>query len=297
MVRSVCCVIVTYNTGASLPGCFDSIKGQVERVVIVDNGSDEETISALNELGKLHSNVKIFYNGENLGIAAALNVGVKYALEEGYGFVLTLDHDSQAKPDMVEKLLDTYDSLISQHIDNVAIVEANLFDINIGQYQFRQEIFKGGDIKEVTLLTSGSLINTGVFEKTGFFNELLFLYYIYDDFCLRCMESGWRIFICRGAVLHHQEGRKEIKKFLWKKFICRNYSHHAIYYISRNSIYMLKKYFKCHRYCDCYEIVKRLCSQAVQIILFAESKSQLFDFMTKGIYDGIGDRYGKLVIE
>jgi rhamnosyltransferase len=298
MTKNVCCIIVTYNTGAELLRCFDSIREQVKRVIIVDNGSDEETTSVLNDVEKAHSNVTIFYEQENLGIAAALNIGVKYALEKGYEWILMLDHDSEAKPGMVEKLLNAYDSLVSQHIDNIAIIGANLFDTNIKEYQYLQEMFRGSDIKEVThALTSGSLINAGVFEKTGFFNELLFLYYVDDDFCLRCRNSGWRIYACRDAVLLHQEGRKEIRKFLWKRFVCRNYNHQAIYYISRNSIYMLKKYFKCHQYYNCYKIIKHLCSQAVQIILFAETRFELLDFMIKGIYDGIKGRYGKLVIE
>ena len=48
--NSVCGIIVTYNIGNNLYKCFNSIEGQVEKLVIVDNGSNKETIDVLKEI-------------------------------------------------------------------------------------------------------------------------------------------------------------------------------------------------------------------------------------------------------
>ena len=45
--NSVCCIIVTYNIGDKFNTCYDAIAKQVEKVIVVDNGSNEETIKAI----------------------------------------------------------------------------------------------------------------------------------------------------------------------------------------------------------------------------------------------------------
>lgn len=43
-MSKICAIIVTYNTGNNLYDCFNAIKNQVQEVIIVDNGSNCETI-------------------------------------------------------------------------------------------------------------------------------------------------------------------------------------------------------------------------------------------------------------
>lgn len=43
-ISNICAIIVTYNIGKDLYKCFNSIVNQVDKVVIVDNGSSKETI-------------------------------------------------------------------------------------------------------------------------------------------------------------------------------------------------------------------------------------------------------------
>jgi len=295
MKSDVCAIIVTYNAGKKLLACLRSIKHQVEEVVFVDNGSDEETVSLLNDIGSTYDGVKIFYNPENLGIAAALNIGVRYCLSRGYKWILTLDHDSEATPDLVEKLVGAYEELRKRGTENIAIVAANLFDTNIRSFMTRQEWFKGDDVRQGNrALTSGSLFNAAVFEQVGFFNDDLFIYYVDDDFCLRCTSKGWGIYKCRSAVLLHQEGVKEVREFLWKKFIYRNYDSSARYYISRNAVHMAKSYLRHGRYYNCWKIAERLSSQAVRIVLFGKNRGILLRFMLKGLFDGIMGKYGRI---
>ncbi len=59
----------------------------------MDNGSDKEPVAVLKFLNdKL--NVDIIYNDENLGIATALNIGIKYAEKSNCKWILTMDNDS-----------------------------------------------------------------------------------------------------------------------------------------------------------------------------------------------------------
>jgi len=292
MRNSVCSVIVTYKIGRDFSKCFKSIQNQVEEVIVVDNGGDKETIFVLNTFEKTYDNLKVFYNGENLGIAAALNIGVEYAIEKGYTWILTLDHDSEAIPHMVEKLLITYETLSNKGVGEIGIMAANSVDKNING---KQLFDTSGEVKEVEkTISSGSLIKSCVFEKVGFFNESLFMYYVDDDFCLRCRNNNWRIFVCCSAMLLHKEGDKEARRFLWKHCIYDNYDYCAMYYILRNTVYMLSNYYRYRKYC--YYTIRRVCIDTIKIVLFGKDRIRLIYFMTKGLLDGIRGRYGKLVI-
>jgi len=299
MRNGVCAIIVTYNIGRAVAGCFDSIKEQVEEVVVVDNGSSSETVSILGDIERDNSNVRVFYNGKNVGIAAAFNTGVRYAKEKKYKCVLLLDHDSEATAEMVDKLLDGYRLLGEKGIGDIAIVAANAFDKNAQRFIVRQSFFDDGrEIAEVeNAISAGSLVNIEVFESVGLFNEALFAYYVDDDFCLRCRGKKWKIFIYKQAVLLHEEGRKEIKKFLGREFIFSNYNFYACYYISRNGIYMLKSFFKAYRYGSCLKVIGRQFSDIFKVILFGKTRGRMIRFMLRGIWDGIMNRYGKLETE
>jgi rhamnosyltransferase len=296
MKNSICAIIVTYQIGKDLLKCLNSVKDQVQETVIVDNGSDAETVSVLKEIERTCNNVKVIYNRRNLGIAVALNVGVRYALDRQYKWVLTMDHDSEAAPGMVESIIKAYDQLAARGTENIGIIAASFVDRNVQtSYGQEKQSKQASGIEEVLrCISSGSMINCAVFKKVGFFNEHLFMYYVDDDFCLRCKDKNWRIYISRAATFIHSEGRRQIKKLVWKTFIYRNYDFLAMYYMARNGVYMLKKHFNYPRYCW-GGVIKHLCNIIITMILFSRNRTTLIRYTLKGIWHGITGRYGMLV--
>jgi rhamnosyltransferase len=288
----VCAIIVTYNIGAGILKCFDSIEGQVNEVVIIDNGSDKNTIDVLKGLER-QTNLRIFYNDENMGIAAAFNTGITYALKKGYDWVLTLDHDSIATPDMVQDLLEAYDFLKSKGQNSkVGILCPVPYDINAKIY-LRREMKSTDDIVNVKMaISSGSLTSRNVFKDIGLFNEELFLYYVDDDFCLRLRKAGYKIFLVKRAILLHAEGRREFKRLLWKSVPFNNYSATANYYVFRNGIFILKK----HMLFDgsyMMIIMLRMTADLVRIVLFSNDKLNNIKQSLTGLGHGIIGKYGR----
>ena len=101
---TVCAVIVTYFPDpGQLHELLESIAGQVEATIIVDNTPSpgapelEEMLAAT--LGPTSHTIRF---GENRGIAAAQNTGIARAIEQGFGYVILLDHDSVLDAGMVE---------------------------------------------------------------------------------------------------------------------------------------------------------------------------------------------------
>lgn len=95
--------IVTYNSGRFIKRCLESVLEQKYPnldVVVVDNASTDGTVDILEQFA---DKVRIYYNSENLGFAAAQN----QAIELGRGeWVLTLNPDVLLMPDFIEQLVD-----------------------------------------------------------------------------------------------------------------------------------------------------------------------------------------------
>src|SRR5580765_2352654 len=103
----ICGVVVSYKGADTVGSAVSSILGQVDAVRVIDNGSDEATKEILSGLVRqLGDRVTVTWNGENQGLARALNQGVQWAIENGFRYVLTMDQDSAAAEGMVDGLVE-----------------------------------------------------------------------------------------------------------------------------------------------------------------------------------------------
>src|SRR5687767_1872703 len=97
---SVCGVVVTYHPE---PDALENVRMMVAecgRVIVVDNASTPATQARLAAV----SGVELIALPENQGVATALNVGARRAMEHGFGWVVTFDQDSTPEPAMVAAL-------------------------------------------------------------------------------------------------------------------------------------------------------------------------------------------------
>ena len=162
--NSVCGIIVTYNIGNDFYKCFNSVRDQVEKVIIVDNGSDEDTTSVLKNIKKNNNHVEVIYNKENLGIGHALNQGVELALENNFEWILTMDNDSEATNSMVDIMINTYNKAISECKTNVVsifprYIEKGFYDSNLNEKsESRLNEYEGVECE----ITSGNLLKADI---------------------------------------------------------------------------------------------------------------------------------------
>ena len=103
----VCAVVVTYNPKPAFVENVAAVSAQVDHTVVVDNGSSSETEVHLVGL-ESRFGCKVIRNRQNLGIAAALNIGVKCAMEAGFDWVATFDQDSRVSDGFISLMLETY---------------------------------------------------------------------------------------------------------------------------------------------------------------------------------------------
>src|SRR2546427_11959483 len=91
---TVCAVIVTHNPNARFEGALDAVVPQVDHVFVVDNATTAVIRRWIYNLVEGRRNVSLIQNGTNLGLATAMNQGVRAALLRNCDWVLTLDQDS-----------------------------------------------------------------------------------------------------------------------------------------------------------------------------------------------------------
>jgi len=233
-------VVVTYNPGPDLRENLTSVRAQVNELLIVDNGSaDAHAVEVIGrECGCL-----VVRNGENLGLATALNQAVAHAKAAGFAWLLTLDQDSRPNPGVVSGLL----SLSSRLADNckVGVVGAGHRDRATGEdyRQLGEVLSQTTDWLEVrTTITSGSLFRVRLFDRTGPFDDRLFIDAVDHDFCLRCRRMGYSIFESRYHHIDHALG--EISAVRIGPLTVRTTNHNAVrrYYITRNTLEVCRRY-------------------------------------------------------
>lgn len=282
---SVCCIIVTYNIGERFYRCFNSVYNQVNEVIIVDNASDEVTINVLKDL-ELKDRVKIVYNKENYGIAKALNIGVKYAIENKFEWVLTLDNDSKVTIDMVDSMLKTYEiakkkeglnlvSVFPTYIEENFEKESDEISSNSCNYGYKL-------IDES--ITSGNLIKTNIFNKVGFFEEKYFIDQVDTEFCLRLRSKNYKQILCDGAILVHSVGNPQKGKFLWIELTYSNHNATRRYYMMRNRLDVWNKYGSIFK--DTIKKDKLACiKETVKIVIYEQNKVNKIKSIVRGIKD------------
>ena len=172
MMCKVAAIIVSYNPDSNLFDSINLLLNQVEKVIIVDNGSKEKYVKYIKSINE--DKIEIILNKENLGIATALNIGVRKALENGYEWILTMDQDSKASPDMVKKMFNVYNSINREERKDILSIFPNFVDERI------QSIEENSNMNSYEYvdadITSGNLLRKEVFEKVGFFDDSLFCF-------------------------------------------------------------------------------------------------------------------------
>jgi Predicted glycosyltransferases len=288
----ICAIVVSYNAGALIHRCVESVKAQVGKVLIVDNGSDAITRQELHTYAGSDT-VELILNENNEGIAHAFNQGVRWARDRGFPWILTLDHDSEATPDMLPTMLRTLEDLKQSGIDNIGLLGANPYDRTLERLQYPLSPDKKCSALEVEdAISSGSLIPLSMFELAGMFNESLFLYYVDTDFCIRVTRMGYRIFVCGEAIMHHREGNKELRRFLRFYIYYDNYSGPARYFLTRNTVYALTKLVLSPKHI--YWIVRRTLADHLMILLFDHERISKFQHSFRGLLDGLRGKYGPM---
>lgn len=97
-------VVVNWNGRADTLACIASIfeGGNRAQVIVVDNGSTDGSLPALQALG---GRVTVLPTGQNLGFAGGANVGLRAAHAAGFAEVVFLNNDTLVEGDALDRIV------------------------------------------------------------------------------------------------------------------------------------------------------------------------------------------------
>ena len=99
---TTCAVVIPcFNEGASIAPLVAAARRQFPRVLVVDDGSTDDTTAQAQSAG-----AQVVPHTKNLGKGAALRTGLAQAQQQGFEWAFTLDGDGQHEPDDMPAFLE-----------------------------------------------------------------------------------------------------------------------------------------------------------------------------------------------
>ena len=121
MKKRILIFTATYNEISNIKYYFDEIyKLNLDfNLLIIDDNSPDLTWKKLKELEKVHKNFKLIVREKKLGLHTAHQKAFKYAQENNYDYLITMDidsHEPKSIPEIIRHLDLHYDFVIGSSI-------------------------------------------------------------------------------------------------------------------------------------------------------------------------------------
>lgn len=245
-------VIVNFNGIEDTLECIKSIKklsviNYQLSVVVVDNGSTDDSIKKLKKVKDIHRIESL----ENTGFVGGNNLGIKYSLESNADYVLLLNNDTIVKQDLIQKFLSAAEDNPKAGIFTPKIYFYPGFEFHKNKYSKSEEgrviWYAGGLLDWDNLLGSNRgvddtdigqyetsyepdfatgacmFVKVSVFSQIGLLDKRYFLYLEDVEFSERAKKVGFKILFVPEAILWHKVSRSSaIGGELNDYFITRN---------------------------------------------------------------------------
>ncbi|WP_233964979.1 glycosyltransferase family 2 protein [Pectobacterium versatile] len=236
-------------------------------------------------------NVHVINLGENLGIAEAQNIGMKWAFDDGADFILQLDQDSIPDYNMIDELKSCYYKM-KNHGYNVGLVGAQDYDkytkkINIPRVNKGTHLLNEDYLDVGCVISSGSLIPKDVYLDVGGMDSGLFIDAVDYEYCWRLRNYGYKVIKNKKALIAHRlgEGRHNL-------FPIDIAAPIRSYYITRNIFLLIRR-----TYVPLFWKISSAIKIPIRLFIYPAILPQgwkRISYTVKGIKDGLLGRTGIL---
>ncbi|MBB3187832.1 glycosyltransferase [Microbacter margulisiae] len=227
MLKIIGIVTAYYPQPDDLETNINSYLPWIDRLIIWDNTPHEQSIIT-QVVEQLNSDkVEVRTTGKNEYLAYPFNEITRWADQQGYTHLLTMDQDSCFAPGHFENYLQAIQQIENDHI------AAYGPGLNLPGYADE-------NIQEVPyVITSGAIYPINSLLQVSLFNQGLVIDTVDIEYGLRTGTKGYKTFQLNHINLIHRLGDKEKH---WTGLIINHYSAQRTYYYLRNTLWIFKHY-------------------------------------------------------
>ena len=250
---SIAVILVNWKKYNLTSKCIDSLnKSNYKnfKIILVDN---EYSKKSLIDLRNKHKELIVFKEKNNLGFAGGNNIGIRYALENDYDYIMLLNNDTEVKENFILPLVERIEKDHSLgavqplilNFSNKSIIwnaggKLNKF-LGLTSTRLNNNKLNSSIVfDDYTDWISGCciLIKSEILTKVGLLDEKFFNYYEDVDWSLRMKNLGYDLgFVKESIIYHHGSSSSKNKKT--KEGVISSKIH---YFNIRNHILLLKKH-------------------------------------------------------
>jgi GT2 family glycosyltransferase len=244
----VTCIIVNYRNSEDTRDVLQSlasIKGQEWLdIIVIDNGSTDITAAKLRRDPPLP--FKLILNAENIGFAAAVNLGIAQSAPSDYFWLL--NNDVLLEPECLVSLIEAAENNSAGIVGSLVFYypEKDKIWAAGGKIHYPwfivQHIGKGCSGKTYSLPSGpipasfingcSQLIRSDLMARLGRLDESLFLYGEDVDLCLRAQALGGSLYLQPRSIVWHKASQASGGEF----------NPLREYYLTRNGYEMIRRH-------------------------------------------------------
>lgn len=216
---NICILILNHNGSSDTLAAIESLEEQmhrVERVFILDNGSNQEQQQMLQSI-ESKPQVEVISSAENLGFTGGFNHLFEKALSTKADYILVLNNDTIATAGFLDSLMEVAqpNTIVSPMVvwenDRDTIIQsAGEFDRNMMKMDNWFEGKSQSEYRGQTLSIGQSdgccfLLHRHWLEQGFRFDDDFFIYFEDMDFFLRLRAAGATFLYQAQSTLYHKE--------------------------------------------------------------------------------------------
>jgi len=204
-------VILNWNNWPDTKICIDFLKKSISNsdnlIIVVDNGSSDDSVENLREL----KDIVLLESKSNLGFSGGCNLGIKYCVDHFCDYIVLLNNDAVVSKDTILHMLSAM-----QRYRNRALIGSIVFNhdgsiqsagMKINKITGRVEAYKQFNVMNRIDYITGCclLLPINFISEVGYFDDNFFLYWEDADLSIRANLAGYKLVIDPQSMVFHKD--------------------------------------------------------------------------------------------